>query len=472
MILKTTILLGQQGIPNLPDLTHPNELIKFGEQTIKYSLLLTILVIVLGVVIAIFNFSQRQNTEQSIVINQWLKEYGQLIKIVQHLILILVLIVPGFFLCTTLSNRYHHWEQAKVAKMTAGVSANIYGENSRLEQVSPAVRYRVTEPFTEYRYVDGNMVEVKTTREVDKYLAIASSQIDVQINQATEPQNNKIIYVVNFQGNYQVKNLLSDVTQFFLEMPPPQNYSLLQVFRVEQNKQRMPAINPGDFGFPFQLKPGETTTFQVSYQVEGPPRWVYFPAQQLLSNFRLTALANFPYADFASGIRPTEIKEEPGQARRFTWVFDDNVSVKNPFGVFTAIAPMQNTGILPRLLILAPGVLLWWLFLLYLSVPMNMKDVAIASGIFFASILALTYISRVITPITAWTLITPIILALTWGLGKSQRLKIGVIICTITGVILPVLALLVPYSGIVFSIAGLTSVAWLAVRHWYQVDYN
>jgi len=334
------------------------------------------------------------------------------------------------------------------------------------------VRYRVTEPFTEYRYVDGNMVEVKTTREVDKYLAIASSQIDVQINQATEPQNNKIIYVVNFQGNYQVKNLLSDVNQFFLEMPPPQNYSLLQGFRVEQNKQRMPAINPGDFGFPFQLKPGETTTFQVSYQVEGPPRWVYFPAQQLLSNFRLTALANFPYADFASGIRPTEIKEEPGQARRFTWVFDDNVSVKNPFGVFTAIAPMQNTGILPRLLILAPGVLLWWLFLLYLSVPMNMKDVAIASGIFFASILALTYLSRVITPITAWTLITPIILALTWGLGKSQRAKIGVIICTITGVILPVLALLVPYSGIVFSIAGLTSVAWLAVRHWYQVDYN
>jgi len=137
MTLNKTILLGQQGIPNLPDLTHPNELIKFGEQTVKYSLLLTILVIVLGIVIAIFNFSQRQNTDQSMVINQWLKEYGQLIKIVQHLILILVLIVPGFFLCTTLSNRYHHWEQAKVAKMTAGVSANIYGENSRLEQVSP-----------------------------------------------------------------------------------------------------------------------------------------------------------------------------------------------------------------------------------------------------------------------------------------------------------------------------------------------
>lgn len=40
-------------------------------------------------------------------------------------------------------------------------------------------------------------------------------------------------------------------------------------------------------------------------------------------------------------------------------------------------------------------------------------------------------------------------------------------ICTISGAILPILGLLVPYSGITLSLAALLSGIWLAVQHWH-----
>ncbi|WP_448562782.1 hypothetical protein [Trichothermofontia sp.] len=116
---------------------------------------------------------------------------------------------------------------------------------------------------------------------------------------------------------------------------------------------------------------------------------------------RLAIWANFPNADFASGIVPTTIAAE-GRGTRFTWDFAENVSVQHPFGVFTATSPIRHTGILLRLLLLAPGVFLWWLLLLYLMVPLQLGDVAIAAAVFFASVLALTYLSRLGDARLAW----------------------------------------------------------------------
>ncbi|NEQ74859.1 MAG: hypothetical protein F6K23_18530 [Okeania sp. SIO2C9] len=62
-----------------------------------------------------------------------------------HLILVLILLVGGFFLGSTLSNRYHHWEQAKIVKIVAGVAGD------RLEKMAPKVRYIVEEPYTYYQ---------------------------------------------------------------------------------------------------------------------------------------------------------------------------------------------------------------------------------------------------------------------------------------------------------------------------------
>ncbi|MHC5830029.1 MAG: hypothetical protein ACYT04_82400, partial [Nostoc sp.] len=118
------------------DLTHPIELVQFGTQALKASLLLVFLVVALGVAIALISFSLRRNQpEQVIMIGEWVVRYSQLLRGLQHLTLILVLLVPGFFLCSTLSNRYHYWEQARVAQ----VAESVAGE--KLEQSAPQVRY-------------------------------------------------------------------------------------------------------------------------------------------------------------------------------------------------------------------------------------------------------------------------------------------------------------------------------------------
>ena len=451
-----------QGIPGLPDLTHPAELMKFGGQLLGMFPTLIFIVGGLGIAIALLSFSLRRvQPEQSIFIGEWVLLYSQLLRGLQHLALVLVLLVGGFFLTSTLGNRYHNWEQAKVTQVAQTVAGD------RLEQAAPQVRYTIQEPYAYDTQVDGKIVRVKDTREVSRFLTLAGSQIQVELDQSKDVQDRRAIYRVDYTAEYKVVNQLSDIENFFFEIPPPNGYSLLQGFKVERDGTRLQQRNPGDYGFPFNLKPGQETTFKVAYKAQGGPRWVYSANGQLLSNFRLTALSTFPDADFASGILPTESKRE-GQGTRFTWVFDDNVSVQNPFGVFTSTGPIRNTGILPRLLLLAPALFLWWILLLYLSLPMTLKNVAIAGGVFFACLLTLTYLSRLISAPLAWTLISLTLLALSWGLGaNNRRASLAALICTISGAVLPVFGLLVPYSGLTLSLAGLLSAVWLAVRHWY-----
>lgn len=451
-----------QGIPGLPDLTQATQLIEFGAKVLRTFLILVGLVGLLGIVIALLNFSRRRDEpEAANVLGEWLIGYSVLLRLLLHGGLVFLLLVTGFFLCSTLGTRYHFWEQARVTQAAESVA----GE--RLEQTAPQVRYVIQEPYSYNTQVGNRLVRVQETRAINRLLALTGSQIQVKIDQILDPQKkDRAIYRVDFNADYQVVNQLREAQNFFFEVPPLSGYSLLQNFRVEQNGTRLKSVNPNENTFPFRLAPGQETRFRVIYQAQGAPRWVYNANGQLLSNFRLSVLANFPGADFASGIVPTEGKVE-GRGTRFTWVFDDNVSVLNPFGIFTAISRVQNTGILPRLLVLAPALFLWWLLLLYLSLPMSLRDVALAGGVFFACILALTYFSRVINPQLAWLLISPFLLILSWGLGRTWRASLAAFISTIAGGVLPVLGLLVPYSGLTLSLAGLLSVAWLATLNWY-----
>ncbi|ARV57504.1 hypothetical protein BZZ01_01635 [Nostocales cyanobacterium HT-58-2] len=451
-----------QGIPGLPDLTHPTELIQFGTHLLKASLLLVFLVVALGIAIALLSFALRRNQQQQeILIGEWAVSYSQLLRGLQHLTLVLILLVGGFFLCSTLSNRYHHWEQAKVAQ----VAESVAGE--RLEQIAPQIRYITEEPYTYTTQVNGKIVKINDKQKMSRFLTLSGSQIQVKIDQTPDIQGRRAIYKIDYTADYKVINQLQDINSFFFEAPPPVGYSLLQSYKVERDGTRLQQKNPGDYGFPFQLQPGEETSLKVTYKAQGGPRWVYNSNGQLLSNFRLMAIANFAGADFASGIIPSEIKADR-QGTQFTWVFDDNVSVKNPFGVYTYTDPIRHTGVLPRLLLLAPTIFLWWILLLYLSLPVSLKNAAIAGGIFFACLLSLTYLSRFINPQLAWTLISLVLLALTWGLGsKNRSVSLAAVICTIAGAVLPVFGLLVSYSGLTLSLAGLLSAVWLAVRHWY-----
>nr|WP_329606399.1 hypothetical protein [Cylindrospermopsis raciborskii] len=67
----------------------------------------------------------------------------------------------------------------------------------------------------------------------------------------------------------------------------------------------------------------------------------------LVSALQLYRFAN---ADFASGIVPQEIKRDGGNSQ-FTWIFNDNVSVKI-LSVFTATKPIGKTGIIISLIII------------------------------------------------------------------------------------------------------------------------
>lgn len=457
-----------QGIPNLPDLTHPNELIEFGNQMLRNAQVLAILVGVVGIAIALIGFSlHRMEVERASWVNKWLERYDLLLGKLLHAILVIALLVGGFYLCSTLANRYHNWEQARLAKAAFSVA----GE--RMEQPAPQVRYVIQEPYTYDTVVEDRVVRVQKTRPVNRFLTLSSSQIEVKIDQVGDPQKEgRYLYSVNYSGDYKVTNPFAQTQSFFFEVQPPKGYLLLQNFKVEQNGTRLVPVNPGDYGFPFNLEPGQEAKFRVTYKAQGGPRWVYNANGQLLSKFRLNVLANFPNADFASGIIPTLISKEGG-GTQFTWVFDDNVSVRNPFGVFTSSGAIRNTGILPRLLILAPAVFLWWILMLYLSLPMSLKDVALAGGVFFACLLALTYLSRIVDVKDAWGGISLFMLVLVWGLGSNWRASLAAVIATIAGCLLPVFGLLIPYSGITLSIAGILSVLWLAVRHWYgwyQID--
>ncbi|HEY9703226.1 MAG TPA: hypothetical protein V6C58_12305, partial [Allocoleopsis sp.] len=320
------------GIPDLPDLTQPAQLIKIAAAMLKFAFPFALVIIALGIAIAVINFSTRNNYDASVNFGQkLLKGYTELLERLSHISLIITLLIIGFFLCTTLANRYHFWEQAKIAEMAESVS----GE--RLEQVAPQVRYTIFEPYSYDTIVNGKTVKVQSKREIPKYLTVSSSEISIKINQVANPQEKgKSIYVVDFSGEYQIKNTLNQGENLFFEVSPPAGYKLLQNFKLTRNLKRIQPKNPGEYSFPFYLDSGEEIKFQLTYQVQGSPRWVYNANSQLLSNFRLTALANFPNADFASGIIPTESKIE-GKGTRFTWIFKDNVSVLNPFGVFTSI---------------------------------------------------------------------------------------------------------------------------------------
>jgi hypothetical protein len=454
-----------QGIPDLPDLTHPQELISLGQQLFGSLLTLSLSLGALGVAIALLGFAlNRYEVEGKAFVGEWVERYSSLLKAFLHGVLVLTLIVVGFLFCSTLANRYHQWEQTSIAKIAASV------EGEKLEQPAPKIRYIVEEPYSYFSNVDGKLVKVEDTQRVDRFLALTSSEIQVNIDQIRNLQvSDRSNYRIDFSASYQVTNSLSEAREFFFEISPPYSYSLLQNFRVEQAGKRLEPTNPGTYSFPLRLAPNQSTSFRVMYQAQGAPRWVYSASGELLSNFRLTVNTNFPNADFASGIEPTEIKsEEKGTV--FVWKFEDNVSVANPFGVFTSTAPVLNTGILPRLLLLAPGVFLWWLLLLYLSLPMSWRNVALAGALFFACILALTYLSRIMDVRIAWSGISVVWLILAWGLGTHRNASLAAIICTISGAILPILGLIISYSGITLSLAGLLSVTWLVARNWYAFN--
>lgn len=446
-----------EGIPQLIDLTHIQDLLASGKYLLMAFLLALALAALYGIVLALLGRSTRVPDS---ALSGWVRDYAQGLKVLQHAALVGWLLAGTFVIGSTLANRYHHWEQAQIQKQAQTVSG------ARLEQQSPTVRYLTPRRRTVTQYVDGQPKDVSVIENVPNYLNLAASDLQVKIAQFTRPeqgqtQTERLGYSVDFQGLYTVTNTLSETRTFFFDAYIPREYSLLEGFKVERDGQNLVSDHQSERSFKFSLKAGESAKFRLSYKAQGDPRWVYTAHQSLLSNFKLNLETNFSSADFASGIAPTRT-ETAGSGKRLVWEFKDNVSVQNPFGVFTAVQIHIQTGILPRLLLLSPVILLLWLLLLYLTVPRSPLQVLASGGLFIAALVSLTYLSRLIEPLMAWPLLSLFVAAMIWLQHRGHRWQ--ALLGTLTALLLPVFALMTRYAGLFLGLAALLSILWLTLH--------
>ncbi len=447
----------------LPDLTQPQYLNQFASQLPLALLVFVVLAIGLGAGMALLSFSMRNYAPQSnIAIGDWMMQSSQLLRGLQQTVLVALLVLISFFFCSTLANRQNEWEQARVAQKTPDITGEL------IQQASPQVSYTNQEPYEYTTQLNGKLVKVQDRKDVTRQTSVSGSNIQVAIAPTRTNAGDNSNYAIDFKGDYQITNPVGTTDRFVFKISPPIGYSLLQNFTVEQNGKRLTATNPGEYSYPLQIAPGSLSKLRVSYVAQGSPQWVYSAKDGSLANFRMTIASKVPRINFTSGIVPTKVDTKDNR-KVFTWAFDRNASVQQPFGVSVSAPVAAPTGTLPLLLLLAPGILLWWLTLLCFSIPMGLQSIAIAGFVFLAGMFALNYFSRIAEPLYVWGAISIALLILVWGLGrKNWRTSLAAIICTISGAIVPVYAFLLGYRGITLSVAGLMSVLWLAARNWYS----
>jgi hypothetical protein len=461
-MLESRLLSFHIAQTGLPDLTQPQYLGKIASQLPVAVAIFIAIAIMLTAGMALVNFSRQQQPQsRNFVLGEMAIGADRLLQVLQHTVLVSVIILGGFLFCSTLANRQGNWERARVAQ----TSPDIAGET--IQQASPQVSYTTQEPYVYTTQLDGKLVKVQDKKDVTRQTAVSGSNLQVNISPIQDNSSDGKNYLIDFKGDYQVTNTAGITSQLVFQIAPPTGYSLLQNFDVEQNGKKLTPTNPGEYNFPLQVPPGRVGKLRVSYRAQGSPQWIYNPKDGSLANFGMTIATKVPRLNFLGGIIPTKVNTS-GEQKIFTWAFDKNASVQKPFGVVAIPNATAESGALPLLLLIAPGILLWWVVLLYFSIPMRLTDVAICGLIFFASMFTLTYFSRLTNPLYAWIGISIGLLGLVWGLGRNNwRISVAAIICTIVGVIAPVSGFLIGYRGLTLSVAGLLSILWLTARNWY-----
>ncbi len=458
-LISHHLQLAQTG---LPDLTQPQYLNQIAGQLPIAIAVFAILAIGLAAGMALLNFSLRNYPAAGgVAVGDWMLKSSQLLQVLQQTLLVSVILLAGFGLCGTLANQQNNWEQARVAKTTPAIS----GEP--IQQSSPQVSYTTQEPYIYTTELNGKLVKVEDKKDVTRQSSVSGSNLQVTVAPIETKSADNQNYAIDFKGDYQITNPIGTTDRFVFQISPPKGYALLQNFGVTQNGKRLIAANPGEYRFPLQIAPGSVSKLRVSYRAQGSPQWVYQAKDGSLANFQMTVATKVPNLNFISGIVPTKISGT-GDLKTFTWAFNQNASVQKPFGVGVSAPVAAQTGTLPSLLLLAPGIFLWWIVLLCFSIPMRLQHIPIAGFVFFAGMFALTYFSRTADPLVVWSGISIGLLLLVWGLGRNNwRISLAAVICTIVGAIVPIYGFLLGSRGLVLSIAALLSVVWLVVRNWY-----
>ncbi len=445
----------------LADFTQPQYLDRISSQLPLSIAIFVVLAIGLTAALALYNFSLRNASASNVAIGDWTIQSTQLVRGLQQLLLVALLLLLGFGICSTLAARQHNWEQTRVAKKTLPTTSEF------IQQSSPQVTYANLEPYVYTTQLDGKLVKVEDKKEVVRQSSVSGSNLLISITPARINAGEGNNHLIDFSGDYQVTNSIRTTDKFVFQIAPPKGYALLQNFGVEQDGKKLTRTNPGDYRFPIQIAPGSVSKLRVTYRVQGSPQWVYSAKDGSLSNFRMAISTKVPRLNAISGVIPTKISRN-GDRQVFSWTFNRDASVQKPFGVSVTPPVAAQTGKLPLLLLLAPVILLWWLLLLCFSIPMRLQNIAIAGFLFFASMFGLAYFSRLADPLYVWTGMAIGLLVLVWGLGRNNwRVSVAAVICTLLGAIFPVYGFLMGSRGVMLSIAALLSVIWLVARNWY-----
>jgi hypothetical protein len=462
IIPELLLQTGQVAQTTLPDFTQPQYLNQIVSQLPMAIAIFAILAIGLAAGMALFNFSLRNYSQAgNVVVGDWMMRSTQLMRILQQTLLISIILLAGFGFCSTLANRQSSWEQTKAAQTSPAIAGEL------VRQSSPQVSYTSQEPYVYTTQLEGKLVKVQDRKDVTRQSSVSGSNLQISIAPTANKSGDSNNYLIDFKGDYQITNPIGTTDRFVFQIEPPTGYSLLQNFGVEQNGKRLTATNPGEYRFPLQIAPGSVSKLRVSYRAQGSPQWVYSAKDGSLANFQMSIDSTVPRLNFVSGIVPTKVNST-GNRQVFTWAFNQNASVQKPFGVAVSAPVAAKAGTFPLLLLLAPGIFLWWVLLLCFSIPLRLQDISIAGFLFFAGMFALTYFSRIADPLAVWSGISIGLLLLVWGLGRNNlRVSIAAIICTIIAAIVPVYGFLLGSRGVTIGIAGLLSVIWLAARNWY-----
>jgi hypothetical protein len=456
------------GIPGVPDVTQPDRLGLIMNGAPLGIILFCSILIGLGIALALINFSIKPQQESSMVaMGGWIVRYSDLIRSLQHVAVVLGILIIGTLLSSTVANRYHLWEQNKFPRAAATAQ--------QIEQISPQIRYTIKEPYNYSVNVGEKVNKIRDEKDVTRLLPVTSSNIQVKINKGKVRSAEKWVYTTDFLGEYEVRNITPGSVEFLLTMAPPKGAFFVQSYGVEQDGRRISANSAGEYEYLIQIAANGTTKLRTTYQAQGAPRWLYVTKGELLNNFRLSIEANFNNINSASGLMPSNIeKRSPGKT--FTWILPDNAAIPYPIGASAPNNLPAQVGVIPKVMLFTPAVWLWWLIMLYLSVPMRLKDIVVSAGVAAASILTLAYVARLFktdfigvyaTPEIIWPVISILILGSVWGLGKNFRTSLAAIICTIAGLILPILGLLTIYQGAVLSLAAMLSAMWLVIMNWH-----
>jgi hypothetical protein len=464
------------GIPGVPDVTQPSGSASIFGDRLNWVvngaplgiLLFCFILIGLGLALALINFSIKPQQESSMVaMGNWIVRYSDLIRSLRHVAVVFAILIIGTLLCSTVANRYHLWEQNTFPRAAATAT--------QIEQIAPQVRYTIKEPYNYSENVNGKIVKIRDEKDLTRLLPINSSNIQVKINKSRVKSAEKWLYTTNFSGEYELRNITPASVDFLLTMAPPKGAYIVQNYAVEQEGRRISANSAGEYEYRIQIAPNSTTQLRTSYQAQGAPRWLYATKGELLSKFQLSIESNFNNISSASGLMPNRIeKRNPGKT--FVWTLPDNAAIPYAIGASSPSSLPAQVGVIPKVILFAPAIWLWWLAMLYLSVPMRIKDILISFGVTGTSVLTLAYTMKLFkteftgvyaTPEIVWPVVAILVLICAWGLGKNFRTSLAAVICTIAGMIIPILGMLTVYQGAILSLAALLSVMWLVVLNWY-----